>query len=152
MIEFTLSRVVLMACGVAVLAVAMAAVDGTGDRIDSDLDQETADRIAAALDGFHGSVADECVLDPRDLLPSGDHHLRVEDNLVRLEHGGRVYTAHTAYPGKFTLSWGSGEIVLVKGSVAERLGDVPDGVGEHVDLLYGVVQVGRGAGAAVDAP
>ena len=49
MIEFTLSRVVLMTCGVAVLAVAMGVMDGTGERIDSELDQEAVDRIAALL-------------------------------------------------------------------------------------------------------
>ena len=40
MMEFTVSRVVLMSCGVALLAIAAGAAGGAEDRVTDDLDRE----------------------------------------------------------------------------------------------------------------
>ena len=152
MIEFTLSRVVLCVCGVALLAAAMGVFAGAEERVDSDLDGEAAARIADMLDRFEDSVLDTYVIEATDVLPTPDHVLTVGDHMVVLECDGRKAIAYTESDAEFVLDWFSGSHTLVREpSVAEGLGDVPDGVGEDVDLLGGVVDVGGGAGAAVDA-
>lgn len=79
MIEFTISRVVLCVCGVALLALAMSAVGTTEDRIGSDLDEEAAQEIADILDRFEESVLTSLTLEAADVLPSAEHTLTVRE-------------------------------------------------------------------------
>ena len=149
MMEFTLSRVVLCACGIALLAVAMSVVEDTEDRAETEMDSETVVRIASMLDNFEDSVSQELTVNGWEVLPSADHVLRVGNNIVTLECRGSASVAYTSWNGELELTWtSSGTIVR---SVAEGLGDAPDGVGEDVYLLRGVVDVGGGAGASVDS-
>lgn len=151
MIEFTLSRVVLMVAGVALLAVVAAAFAGTDERVGEDLDSDAAREAADILDRFEASILETYVLEPEDVLPTADHILAVSDHVVRLECDGRVSLAVTEYGGSFTMTWLSGSVTLEK-SVSEGLGDAPDGVGEDVDLGECVVQIGGGTGAPVYPP
>lgn len=141
MIEFTISRVVLCVCGVALLALAMSAVGTTEDRIGSDLDEEAAQEIADILDRFEESVLTSLTLEAADVLPSAEHTLTVRDNVVMLECGGRCAVAYTECDLEIYLDWSTGRVTVDR-SVPEGLGDVPDGVGEDVDLLEAVVDVG----------
>lgn len=134
MIEFTISRVVLCVCGVALLALAMSAVGTTEDRIGSDLDEEAAQEIADILDRFEESVLTSLTLEAADVLPSAEHTLTVRDNVVMLECGDRCAVAYTECDLEIYLDWSTGRVTVVR-SVPEGLGDVPDGVGEDVDLL-----------------
>ncbi len=152
MIEFTISRVVLSICGIALLTIAMAAAGATDDRVETDLDDEAAEGIADILDRFEDSVLRTLTLEAHDVLPSRDHILTVSDHMVMLECDGRMSVAYTASSQEFTLDWDTGSVTLTRPSVPEGLGDMPDGVGEDVDLLQAVVDVRGGAGAAVDPP
>lgn len=151
MMEFTISRVVLCTCGVALLCASLAVVGGAGDRTVSEMDDGSADRIARILDAFESSATQELAVEGSDLLPSDGYVLTVKGHLVALTSpNGRISMATTSCDQEFELSW-SGSIVLKK-SVPEGLGDLPDGVGEDVHLLEGVVDVGGSAGAAVYPP
>lgn len=151
MMEFTISRVVLCTCGVALLCASLAVVGGAGDRTVSDMDDGSAERIAGILDAFESSVTQELTVEGSDLLPSDGYFLTVKAHMVALTSpNGKMYMATTSFDQEFELSW-SGSIVLKK-SVPEGLGDLPDSVGEDVHLLEGVVDVGGSAGAAVYSP
>lgn len=148
MIEFTMSRVVLCICGVMILASAMAVMDSSEERTTDILDSDVADRVVRILDTFEASVAQELVLDGRDVLPSEDCILEVTDHIVSLESGSGTVTRYTVFGQDFELSY-DGSVTLRK-SVPEGVGDLPDGVGEDVDLLGAVVDVRRCPGAPLD--
>ena len=99
MMEFTISRVVLISCGVALLAIAAGAAGGAEERVTYDLDRETAHKIARMLDMFEASELDTLTIDAHDVLPGPDHMLTVHDHAVRLEHDGERHLAYTDYRG-----------------------------------------------------
>ena len=148
MIEFTLSRVVMCVCGIALLAAVTGILGAVNDDSESGMMDGLADSVADILDRFEGSETDELTLRGTELLPSDDHVLTVSGHVVTITCGDRTSKAATSYGGAFELRR-STSVTLSK-SVPEGLGDVPDGIGEHVDLLGRVVDVRGGAGAAVD--
>lgn len=149
MIEFTLSRVVLCICCISLLAASVGILETSNDRDEGLMNDDLAEGIADLLDRFQASEADEMVLRGYELLPSESHVLIVKDHVVTVTDGGRQSKAATAYGGSVELDHVS-EVVIRK-SLSEGLGDMPDGVGEDVDLIDRVVDVRGRTGATVDA-
>ena len=150
MIEFTLSKVALCACGIAVLLSVTGFMTAVDDNRQSEMDVFLVNDIALMLDELERSQLDMTILDGRQMLPSPDHSLTVKNGVVTLYHGEKAVIAPTIMEGDFEL--GFGDRLVLERSVAEGLGDVPDGVGEDVHLLETVVQVDGCACTAVHSP
>ena len=104
MIEFTLSRVVLCACGIVLISSVTGVLGGIYDNDVSHIDDRLADRIAYMLDVFDSSDTDELILDGVSILPR-EYYLRVHDNFVELYGGEKMHISSTNYGGNFELSW-----------------------------------------------
>lgn len=102
MIEFTLSRVVLCVCGLAMLATVSGAVGAIYDTDRGDMDGELADRLAHMMDAFESSDNDTIVLDGSRILPNG-YAMKVHDGFVELIGEGRKHISVTSYQGEFEL-------------------------------------------------
>lgn len=150
MIEFTLSRVAMCACGIAVLLSVTGFMTAVDDSRQEDMDVFLVNDIALMLDELERSQLDMTILDGRQMLPSPEHSLTVEDGVVTLYHGEKESVALTILKENFEL--GFGDRLVLEMSVPKGLGDVPDGVGEDVHLLEAVVQVDGRACAAVHSP
>ena len=148
MIEFTISRAALCICAACLLTVGLAVMDSAEDRNESEMCDDLAESIAAILDRFESSESTELRLRGYELIPLDGQIATVGGNIVSVTHGTSVSTAYTEYDGSFTLDRHS-EVTLKK-SVAEGLGDLPDGGDERIDLLLGVVDVRGGTGAPFD--
>ena len=110
MIEFTLSRVVLCSCGVAMMLCVTGALAGIYDSETSATDGDLADRISHMLDVFDSSETDEIILDGSMILPEG-YHLRVKENYVEIYNGESKHVSATGYGGSFELSWNGTAVV-----------------------------------------
>ena len=105
MIEFTISRVVLCACGVLLMVVVTSALGGVYDKNTDVMDEDLASRFAYMLDIFQSSDDDTIVLDGARILPEG-YTAMVHDGFVELLHDDRRNMAATDYTGEFKLRWG----------------------------------------------
>ncbi len=93
MMEFTMSRVCLCACGIILLAaVAAPASSVFDDRAERCL-EETADRLAEALDTFWDSEADVMTLRMSAVLPDPSCSLCLDGHKVIVIRNGREYPA-----------------------------------------------------------
>ena len=70
MIEFTLSRVVMCVCGIALLAAVTGILGAVNDDSENGMMDGLADSVADVLDRFEGSETDELTLRGTELLPS----------------------------------------------------------------------------------
>lgn len=102
--EFTISRVVLCACGAILLVASVSVIGGMYDNDVSDMDDASARRIAYMLDTFMASDIDEIVLEGNRILPKG-YSLRVHDSFVELLGDDRVSLAITTFDQELELDW-----------------------------------------------
>ena len=90
MMEFTLSRLVMIACGVMVLASLMNPLSSVYDgRYDSEM-QDQCDNISDMVDTFGRSGMVRMTVPGREIIPSGCT-LSFDENMVRLGHDGREF-------------------------------------------------------------
>ncbi len=117
MLEFTLSRVIAIVCGVILLAAVIVPVaDMFDERTDINI-VESTDEISNMIDSFWNSKADIMVLRGWDILPSSDCSLELNGHKLTLNCGNKEYTSLIAHPSNtFTISYN--EIVKI-----ERNGD-----------------------------
>ena len=110
MIEFTISRVVLCACGMILILSVAGVLNGVYDRNEEQLNNDLADRFAYMLDVFQSSDDDTLVLDGIRILPEGCT-AHIHDGFVELLDNDRRHMATTEFKGEFLLKWG--DIVTV---------------------------------------
>ena len=115
MIEFTLSRVTVCACGLILLASTAAVMDGAFDMGERSMEGESAEKIASLLDYFQFSHLDELKLDGSRILTEG-MFLSVHDGFVELHHENRTYVAETYYEGSFTMEYGETVAIVLRTS------------------------------------
>jgi len=89
LIEFTLSRVALIICGLAVLAAVVMPLQSFYDEKYDRSMEETADKISFILDEFWASEADTLTLRGWEILPSADCFIEIEghDLVVHMKDG-----------------------------------------------------------------
>ena len=148
MIEFVLSRVTLMACGMGLLMVAVAVIDAVHEDTIEEMEEDLADDIARLLD----SIDDDPItltLHGSDILPDHYHSLKVHDHVVEVTNGENMMRAVTSSEMEFELEYG--EVITIS-SVAESLGDVDNSIGEHIDLFRGIVKIHGCTSASIDSP
>jgi hypothetical protein len=104
MMELTISRVALCACGLILLASVSGALTGVYDSDRSGMDDGLAERLAYMLDVFESSEMDEIVLDGTRILPEGSR-LHVHDHIVELDIGDEGHLAVTTFGGEIELDW-----------------------------------------------
>ncbi|MBE6523357.1 MAG: hypothetical protein E7Z65_00570 [Thermoplasmata archaeon] len=105
MIEFTISRVVMCACGVILLISVTGVLDGIYDLDRSDEDERLVLRIGYMLDAFESSDVDELFLDGASILPEG-YGLKVRGGFVELYSESDRHISMTSYSSEFELSYG----------------------------------------------
>ena len=105
MIEFTISRVVLCACGVVLLISVSGILGGMYDLDRSDEDERLVQRIGYMLDAFESSETDMILLDGTMILPEG-YHLNVHDGFVELYSEEDLHLSMTSYGSEFELEYG----------------------------------------------
>ena len=88
MIEFVLSRVTLMACGMGLLMVAVAVIDAVHEDTIEEMEEDLADDIARLLDSIDGDDPITLTLHGSDILPDHHHSLKVHDHVVEVTNGG----------------------------------------------------------------
>ena len=147
MIEFTVSRVCVCICGIAMLAAVVGMMSASIDEGSSDADMELVTDIAAMLDSIQRSEISSVTLEGNRILPTTGHSLSVREGIVELRHDGNSFYAVTVLEQDLELVYGS-SVTIVK-SVTEGLGYVADGIGEDVDLLGAVVEVHGCPGTSV---
>ena len=82
MIEFTLSRVALMVCGVAMLAAVLVPLQSVYDsEYDSSM-TSAADRLSYVIDEFWASEADTLTIRGWEVLPSADSSVVIEGHFL----------------------------------------------------------------------
>ena len=149
MIEFVLSRVTLMACGMGLLMVAVAVIDAVHEDTIEEMEEDLADDIARLLDSIDGDDPITLTLHGSDILPDHHHSLKVHDHVVEVTNGEDMMRAVTSSEMEFELEYG--EVITIS-SVTESLGDVDDSIGEHIDLFRGIVKIHGCTSASIDSP
>ena len=149
MIEFVLSRVRLMACGMGLLMVAVAVIDAVHEDTIEEMEEDLADDIARLLDSIDDDDPITLTLHGSDILPDHHHSLKVHDHVVEVTNGEDMMRAVTSSEMEFELEYG--EVITIS-SVAESLGDVDNSIGEHIDLFRGIVKIHRCTSASINSP
>ena len=149
MIEFVLSRVTLMACGMGLLMVAVAVIDAVHEDTIEEMEEDLADDIARLLDSIDDDDPITLTLHGSDILPDHHHSLKVHDHVVEVTNGEDMMRAVTSSEMEFELEYG--EVITIS-SVAESLGDVNNSIGEHIDLFRGIVKIHRCTSASINSP
>ena len=149
MIEFVLSRVTLMACGMGLLMVAVAVIDAVHEDTIEEMEEDLADDIARLLDSIDDDDPITLTLHGSDILPDHHHSLKVHDHVVEVTNGEDMMRAVTSSEMEFELEYG--EVITIS-SVTESLGDVDDSIGEHIDLFRGIVKIHRCTSASINSP
>lgn len=118
MMEFTLSRVSMIACGVILLAAICAPVSAAYTSMQDSEMRDAADGIARTVDRFWDSRADVMILRGWDVLPTSDCGLVIDGHDLVLTRNGKEYRA--------LLTHGACKTELSYNSVAEieRNGDM----------------------------
>lgn len=100
MMEFTLTRALMFACGIMVLAASLSPVAHIyGSRCGS-VTMEQCDMVADMVDSFMGSGLDSIVIQCSDIIPDGCV-LYVDDGIIVIERDGACYTSA---PSSYILS------------------------------------------------
>ena len=149
MIEFVLSRVTLMACGMGLLMVAVAVIDAVHEDTIEEMEEDLADDIARLLDSIDGDDPITLTLHGSDILPDHHHSLKVHDHVVEVTNGEDMMRAVTSSEMEFELEYG--EVITIS-SVTESLGDVDDSISEHIDLFRGIVKIHGCTSASINSP
>ena len=149
MIEFVLSRVTLMACGMGLLMVAVAVIDAVHEDTIEEMEEDLADDIARLLDSIDGDDPITLTLHGSDILPDHHHSLKVHNHVVEVTNGEDMMRAVTSSEMEFELEYG--EVITIS-SVTESLGDVDDSIGEHIDLFRGIVKIHGCTSASINSP
>ena len=97
MMEFTLSRVALMVCGVIMLAAVTSPVSSIFDEKEESCIQQQSENIAGMLDLFYESQADEMVICLSDMIPSAGIGLIFDGRFVELNDGNSSYRSAMRY-------------------------------------------------------
>lgn len=98
MIEFTMSRIAVFACGVILLAAIVVPISDVYDgRKDADL-TEAADKIAFMIDTFWDSEADVMTLRGWDILPFSDMSVEISGHVLTVNKGGKEYRSLIEHP------------------------------------------------------
>lgn len=147
MIEFTMSRVALCICGTILLAVAICAMDGLQNQMESERAGDLVDDIAGMLDAFWDSETDILTLEGNRLMPSSKHILSVESKVVRLMGPDGEHLAVTRCGIDFDLTYF--DTVVLEKSVSEDIRDMADRIRERVDFGKIVVEVCGGPRASL---
>lgn len=106
MMEFTLSRVALIACGAILLAAVIVPVNGIYDSMEEENMTEVSDSIASMLDSFWDSETDTMHLRGWDILPSADYGLVLDGHKVIITCGEKDYLSLTEHStGYFELTY-----------------------------------------------
>ena len=125
MIEFTMSRMTVIVCGVLIMAAVLAPVSQLfEERADTGM-ADAADQAAATLDRFWDSEADVMTLRGCDILPNPDCHLDLSGHTLMLVDGnGRSYRTAVAHPAavELTIAY-SDQLALVRSDAGLTLSD-----------------------------
>lgn len=101
MMEFTLSRISMIACGLILLAAVISPVSAAyGNMQDAEM-RDAADGIARTVDRFWDSRADVMYLRGWDVLPSPDCGLEMDGYDLKITKNGKEYRSlmeHRAIP------------------------------------------------------
>ena len=149
MIEFVLSRVTLMACGMGLLMVAVAVIDAVHEDTIEEMEEDLADDIARLLDSIDSDDPITLTLHGSDILPDHHHSLKVHNHVVEVTNGENMMRAVTSSEMEFELKYG--EVITIS-SVTESLGDVDNSIGEHIDLFRGIVKIHGCTSASINSP
>lgn len=95
MMEFTLSRVVLSICGVAMLAAVISPVTAIYDGGEDAGYQEQCDAVAAMIDAFYESESDYMTICVNQIIPGGVS-LEIEGHFVSTVRGESTYRSLTS--------------------------------------------------------
>ena len=110
MMEFTMSRVLMCACGVMILAILINPVSSLyDDRYDNDMRLQS-ERICEMIDSFGSSDMESITVSGADLIPEGCV-LIIEDDMIILEHDGKEYIAYTLNEISSIGSYGSNDTI-----------------------------------------
>jgi len=86
-----MSRVILIVCGVAILASVMVPIQSFyGERYDSSM-EDAADRLSFILDEFWASEADTMTIRGWEILPSSDSFVEIEGHSLTVHFKERSY-------------------------------------------------------------
>lgn len=106
MIEFTLSRVSLLMCGVVLLAAIIIPVTDYYDAKEETDMNRTAESISLMIDSFWDSDADTMILRGWDILPSADCSLSIDEHIVSLNTNKGSYRVPISHPSnQITMSY-----------------------------------------------
>ncbi|MDR3206456.1 MAG: hypothetical protein LBT41_05135 [Candidatus Methanoplasma sp.] len=108
MIEFTLSRVAVFACGAVLLAAAVVPISESYEgRKDADL-AGAADKVALMIDAFWDSEADVMTLRGWDVLPFQDMSVEIDGHVLTMTKSGREYRSLVEHPAdRISISYNS---------------------------------------------
>ncbi|MCL1811612.1 MAG: hypothetical protein FWG41_05290 [Methanomassiliicoccaceae archaeon] len=91
MIEFTMSRVTLIVCGIAILAAIMVPLQSVYDeRYDRSM-EDAADSLSFILDEFWASEADTMTIRGWEVLPSAEGSIEIEGHSLIVHLKNRSY-------------------------------------------------------------
>lgn len=96
MLEFTLSRVVLVICGIALLGAVLMPVQSMYDSEYDASMNDVADKTSFILDEFRSSQADTLTLRGWDILPSSDSYLEIDGHTLTIYQNDRSYRSAIA--------------------------------------------------------
>ena len=106
MIEFTLSRVSVMICGMIMLAAITIPVSGMYDDMKDEDMRTMADNIAGTIDSFWDSDADVMFLRGWEIMPSSDCSVVLDGNHLTLVKNGCEYKSLISKKSNiFTISY-----------------------------------------------
>jgi len=125
LIEFTMSRVVLFVCGVAILAAVMVPLHSIYDeRYDHSM-EDAADRLSFILDEFWASEADAMTIRGWEVLPSSDCFIEIEGHDLTVYLKDRSYRSLTAHSMERTVI-GHGDAVTITKPVPDDVTECSD--------------------------
>jgi hypothetical protein len=106
LIEFTLSRVSMMICGMILLTAILVPVSNAYESMEDENLDDVSDEISAMMDSFWDSKADIMYLRGWDILPDQECGLVFDKNYVILIKDGSEYRSLMQHASeKFTMSY-----------------------------------------------
>ena len=96
MMEYTLARVVMVACGIILLATVIPPVTSVYDNGESTSMQEQSETLCRMLDSFHESEADEMMICLSTVLPQNSS-IKIDRYFVTIIIGEDQYRYNTEY-------------------------------------------------------
>ena len=127
MIEFTMSRVILIVCGLAILASVLVPLHSFYDeRYDHSM-IDAADRVSFILDEFWASEADTLTVRGWEILPSSDCFIELDRHNLTVHIGDRSYRSLIGHSME-KIVIGHGDVVTITKPSSEDLGHLPPNV------------------------